>query len=311
MMTRAGALTVALVVLAASLPAIARAQAAPGELDASFGVAGTQTTDFGGSEDAAAAAIQQNGKIVVAGRSFRDGGNDFALARYNPDGSLDASFSGDGKVVTDFGGNESGRDLALQPDGKIVVAGDGVIARYNPDGTPDSSFGTNGSQVTGLGGAVAIQDDGRLVVLGVSVIARYNADGTPDSSFGAAGDGRVTTGFSNADVALTAGGKIVVSGTLEGEIALARYNSDGTLDVTFLTPVWWGSDEAGGEVVVQPDGKVVVAASSYSYVVLESYAMILRYNPDGTPDGTFNRPLWAASPGFAGSWPGASSSPSL
>lgn len=230
-------------------------QAAPGDLDASFGVAGMQTTDFGGSEDAAAAAIQQDRKIVVAGGSFRGGGWDCALARYNPDGSLDARFSGDGKVVTDFGGSESGRDLALQPDGKIVVAGDGVIARYNTDGTLDSSFGTDGSKVTGLGGAVAIQADGKLIVLGVWVIARYNADGTPDGSFGAAGDGRVTTGFSNADVALTAGGKIVVSGTLESEIALARYNQDGTLDVTFSTPVWWGSDEWGGEVVVQPDAR--------------------------------------------------------
>jgi uncharacterized delta-60 repeat protein len=289
-----------LVLVSASLLATASAQAAPGDLDTSFGVAGMQTTDLGGSEDAAAAAIQQDGKIVVAGRSFRGGGDDFALARYNPDGSLDASFSGDGKVVTDFAGSQSARDLALQPDGKLVVAGDGVIARYNPDGTLDSSFGTSGTQATAFGvGALAIQSDGKLVVTGVSVIARYNADGTPDSSFGAAGGGTVTTGFANADVALTAGGKIVVSGTLESEIALARYNQDGTLDLTFSTPVWWGQDDAAGEVVVQPDGKVVVAASSYGYVVLESYAMILRYNPDGTPDGTFNGPLWAAVPGFA------------
>jgi uncharacterized delta-60 repeat protein len=119
--------------------ATAPAQAAPGDLDPTFGVAGMQTTDLGGSEDAAAAAIQQDGKIVVAGGSFRGGRDDFALARYNPDGSLDASFSGDGKVVTDFGGSQSARDLALQPDGKLVVAGDGVIARYNPDGTLDSS----------------------------------------------------------------------------------------------------------------------------------------------------------------------------
>jgi uncharacterized delta-60 repeat protein len=211
------------------------AQAAPGDLDRSFGLDGKLTTDFAGGDDLGrAVAVQVDGKIVVAGSSRHGagGGEDFALLRYNADGTLDGSFSGDGRLTTDFaGGNDSAETVAVQADGKIVVAGaseqgvatgrDFALARYNADGTLDGSFSGDGKQTTDFvgsaipdfagandfGQAVAIQADGKIVVAGyVSqanapsfefyydfALARYNADGSLDGSF--SGDGRETTAF--------------------------------------------------------------------------------------------------------------------
>jgi uncharacterized delta-60 repeat protein len=123
---------------------------ATGELDDSFGRQGLVFTDFDKDEDGAhAVAIQPDGKIVAAGHARIDGDDDFAVARYNPDGSLDTTFAGDGKGSAGFGENDSATALALQPDGKMVLAGqkkgsldsDFAVARFNYDGSPDSSFG--------------------------------------------------------------------------------------------------------------------------------------------------------------------------
>ncbi|MCI0529632.1 MAG: hypothetical protein L0Y56_19490, partial [Nitrospira sp.] len=194
-------------------------QAAPGDLDPTFGTGGKAITDFGGSDQASAIALQANGKIVVAGSSEIDGFLDFALARYNTDGSLDTSFGTAGKVTTDFGGSNGGAfAVALQQDGRIVAAGrtfiffgltsDFALARYNTDGSLDTSFGTAGKVTTDFGGnndgvfAVALQADGKIVAVGSSQIgimnsdfalARYNPDGSLDSSFGSGG--MVTTDF--------------------------------------------------------------------------------------------------------------------
>ena len=117
-----------------------------------------QTTDFaGGPDDAEAVALQANGKIVAVGEaSFGLLGSDFALARYNPNGSLDTSFSGDGKQSTDFGDGDVANGVALQSDGKIVAVGRGAgsdfaLARYNPNGTLDPSFSGDGMQTTDFG----------------------------------------------------------------------------------------------------------------------------------------------------------------
>ena len=127
--------------------------AAPGDLDVSFSGDGKQTTDFGGSDAAAAVAVQADGKIVVAGSS---GGN-FALARYGADGTLDPSFSGDGLVTTDLGGTDDGQGVAIQADGKIVVAGGSggnfALARYTAGGVLDTSFSGDGMQTTDFGAA--------------------------------------------------------------------------------------------------------------------------------------------------------------
>jgi len=115
-------------------------------------------------------------------------------------GDLDPTFGTGGKVVTDFGGSEFANAVAIQTDGRIVVAGqtatDLALARYKPDGGLDPSFGTGGKVTTGgqdFADAVAIQPNGKIVVAGGNELIRYNADGSLDSSFGTGG--KVTTDF--------------------------------------------------------------------------------------------------------------------
>jgi uncharacterized delta-60 repeat protein len=155
-----------------------------GTLDASFGTGGTVTTDFAGfNDEASSVAVQPDGKIVVAGQAgpYVNRNFDFALARYNSNGTLDASFGTSGKATTDFAGSsDQPSSLALQGDGKIVVAGqtfvggvhDFAVARYNSNGTLDTSFGTSGKATTDFAGSddrpssVAVQPDGNIVVAG-------------------------------------------------------------------------------------------------------------------------------------------------
>jgi uncharacterized delta-60 repeat protein len=173
-----------------------------GTLDSTFGDAGKVLTDFnsGSLDSVSAVALQPDGKLVVAGGFGNCCDfiiNDFALARYRPDGTLDSTFSNDGKVLTDFnrGSDEEALTLALQPDGKLVVAGlseasgsmDFALARYLPNGTLDATFGGDGTVLTDFDGgssdtgiALAIQPrDGRLVVAGFTgsdiALARYHA----------------------------------------------------------------------------------------------------------------------------------------
>ena len=200
-------------VLSAVLLAVgAPAQAAPGDLDPSFSGDGIVLTGFGGEIDGGSAvALQADGKIVVAGTTLGydesgDYQSDFALARIDADGSLDPSFSGDGKQITHFGTDtvSTARAVAIQPDGKILVAGSArvsavewefALARYGADGSLDGSFAGDGTVTTGPAGSansVAIQTDGKIVVAGDSGLARYRPDGSLDTSFG--GDGTVSTG---------------------------------------------------------------------------------------------------------------------
>src|SRR6266704_1485635 len=240
---------------------------ADGSLDTGFGAAGKVTTRFsGGFDRATAVLLQADGKIVATGtvsNSFTTTGEDFALARYNADGSLDATFGTDGRVVTDFsagGGifanNDGATSAALQSDGKIIVAGastheltflDFAMARYNPDGSLDASFANGGraelsffnnADVDFISG-VALQPDGKIVVAGVTTtatrdfaLARYDADGRLDLTFGV--NGKVVTDVDNAHnnafaVALQPDGRIVIAGQVQpldrssSNFALARY----------------------------------------------------------------------------------------
>jgi uncharacterized delta-60 repeat protein len=162
------------------------AHAAAGDLDPSFGTGGKVTTAIGAADDFGIdMAVQSDGKIVVAGWSYNGSNEDFALVRYATDGSLDPSFGTGGKVTTDFGGaDDHGYSVALQSDGKIVVAGFSVnygidnsnfaLVRYATDGSLDPSFGTDGKVITDLGAAadqgrsVALQSDGKIVMAGFS-----------------------------------------------------------------------------------------------------------------------------------------------
>ena len=262
-----------------------------------FGV----STDFDSYVDEAkAVAIDSNGKIVVVGYADDGTSNNFALARYNIDGTLDNTFSDDGKVTTRMSVNDnSAYAVAVQPDGKIVVAGAAsnstnnhfALARYNADGSLDSTFSGDGKVLTDFVGnddqvnAVAIQPDGKIILAGTAdngsyeefALVRYNAHGSLDTGFGTGG--KVTTSFSGAGVnasvnamELQANGKIIVAGYAgsgDTVFAMARYNADGSLDTGFdargtgkqLTRIG-PSDDRIYAMALQPDGKIVVVGSS-------------------------------------------------
>ena len=232
-----------------------------GSLDQSFGDGGKVTTDFGDSFDQAeAVAVQDDGKVVVAGVT-ESGSGDFALARYAPDGTLDQDFGNGGKVRTDFGGSDFAYALALQSDGKAVVAGfsnigdpsrDFALARYDTDGTLDQDFGNGGKVRTDFVGgespdtpdsanAVTIQPDGKIVAAGYAdnnqafasqdfALARYETDGALDPDFG--NDGKVMTdlGYDSegaSGLVVQPDGRVMAAGYSESDFALVGYDSGG------------------------------------------------------------------------------------
>jgi uncharacterized delta-60 repeat protein len=298
---------------------------ADGSLDSGFGDGGKVVTDLDGIDQATALILQADGRIVAGGGSRSTGrGEDFALVRYETDGSLDTSFGTGGKVLTDFGGgSDSAKALALLPDGGLIAAGYGqagtsdfALVRYGPDGALDGSFGTGGKVLTDLGGidqatAVVVQPDGKVVAAGWSAqpyqggganhqfaLVRYNFDGSLDSTFGIGGV--VLDELGGADLAsslvLQADGKLVVAGRAvyvpgEGDasLALARYNSDGSLDGTFgqggTVLTPHGLYDQANALVLQPDGKLVVAGR-VSTGGDDDFAL-LRYEANGVPDESF------------------------
>ncbi len=311
-----------------------------GALDPTFGTGGLVTTDFGGDGDVARAVVlQAHGKIVVAGEAYGASTYlDFALARYNADGSPDPTFGSGGRVTTNFGGFSMDRlyAVAIYPlsdplnGGKIVAAGstdlngrhDFALARYNADGSLDPTFGTGGKVITDFSGdgdyahAVTLQSDGKIVVAGETTsgtgnhdfgLARYNADGSLDPTFGTGG--KVTTDFfrdvdSASGLALQADGKIMVAGfasrplayTSTSDFALARYDTSGNLDATFgsggKVTTDFGSTTAwakANSLALQIDGKIVLAGSAYGGRTQRSDFALTRYNPNGSLDSTFGK----------------------
>jgi uncharacterized delta-60 repeat protein len=263
-----------------------------GAVDTTFGTGGVITTpvSLSADDEAASVAIQADGKIVAAGNV---GNSDFALVRYEPDGSPDPTFGVGGIVTTNFpigmsSGVEWANDVIIQSDDKIVAAGRSSgrfgVARYNTDGTLDSSFGNMGvvSTVVGLDPfmsayAVAQQADGKLLVSGTGyndvdgnyawALVRYNSDGSLDTDFGT--DGIVKTDFggnsTSYDLLIRPNGKIVLVGDGSDDVnglgmSIVQYNEDGTLDTSFGSGgvVHTGSGARAWDVIIQPDGKLVV-----------------------------------------------------
>ncbi|MGH7138413.1 MAG: delta-60 repeat domain-containing protein, partial [Pirellulales bacterium] len=159
-----------------------------------------------------AAVMQANGQFIVAG-TYGSGYARTALARYNPDGSLDPSFGGKGEVVTNaLSGFNYAEGVAIQPNGQIVAIGTGYdltaqtnptfLVRYNPDGSLDTSFGNGGILEEGTdvnASVIAVQDDGKIVIAGNDsskkvAVWRFNADGTLDSTFGSSGKATLALG---------------------------------------------------------------------------------------------------------------------
>jgi uncharacterized delta-60 repeat protein len=291
-----------------------------GTLDPSFGGGdGKVSTDFTAGPDAAnGVAIQADGKIVAAGIANIEGADPkFALARYNADGTLDTSFSSDGKIRTNFtAGFDAANDLGIQADGRIVAAGFAgsgnarfALARYDTDGTLDTSFGggdgkvrTNFTAGFDAAGGMDIQANGKLVAAGFTggpntmfALALYNTDGTLDTSFST--DGKVTTNFTpGADgansVAAQMDGKIVaagLAGDADTKFALARYNADGTLDTSFssdgkVRTNFTGDFDTANDLAIQADGKIV--AAGFAGGANTTFALA-RYDTDGTLDTSF------------------------
>ncbi|MGB9179680.1 MAG: carboxypeptidase regulatory-like domain-containing protein, partial [Pyrinomonadaceae bacterium] len=306
-----------------------------GSLDTTFGNNGKVTTHLNGSSNSAnGVALQPDGKIVIAGSCGEYSLADIALARYNPDGSLDNSFGSSGKTTTHFNGgynvSVSAADLVLQPDGKLVAVGYYIrdnnanavfaLARYNPDGTLDNSFGSGGEVITDIAGyasAVALQPDGRIIAIGhIRVgyrdndveMARFNSDGNLDTGFGNSGIVKTTFSSSSDDighaVTLQKDGKIVVAGHTGSyplfDFALFRYTRDGQLDSSFgsngkVSTDFNGNWEQAYGVAIQPDGKIVLAGECECPSGLDF--AVARYTGEAAPtagpatiDGRINTP---------------------
>jgi uncharacterized delta-60 repeat protein len=298
----------------------ASTSAAPGDLDPTFGNGGMVIT--GGVSlqlyTAWAMAIQSDGKIVVVGEGATPSFGlswDFAVVRYNPDGSLDSSFGGTGIVITPVSINyDQATSVAIQSDGKIVVAGASYssfgVVRYNTDGSLDTSFNGTGKVITSVGSfggadSVAIQADAKIVVAGRSwdgstsgfALVRYNSDGSLDTTFNGTGI-VVTPGGGAGSVAIESDGKIIVAGSSgngsNAAFTLVRYNADGTLDTSFngtgkvITSIG-NSGSGASDLAIQIDGKIV--AAGYSLTAPDNWTTadfaLVRYNPDGSLDTSF------------------------
>jgi len=295
----------------------ASASFAQTRLDPTFGTGGKVTTGFDNVDaQGNSVAVQRDGKVVVAGTaSDLWGGSDFALARYNSNGSLDENFGTGGKIITDFGNYDWVSAVALQSDGKIIEAGATInnyspifaVVRYNSNGTLDGNFGSGGKVTSDFGGpaqpfAAATQQDGKVLVAGFAHLAggwafavvRYNNDGTPDATFGT--NGKQTIFFGPASsaqvnaIAIQQDGKIVLVGSsniqmADADFSLVRLNSDGTLDNTFgnggqvVTNL--GVNDHAFAAALQADGKIVAEG------MLGNDFALVRYNTDGTLDATF------------------------
>jgi uncharacterized delta-60 repeat protein len=218
---------------------------AGGALDTTFSGDGRQSINFGAGrlEEIGGIAVQPDGKILVGGHTCETGkiNCNFALARLNANGSLDTTFNKTGKAITNFGANDTSWALALQPDGRIVMAGlkdtgttgTFALARYNTNGSLDTTFAGTGKLVTDFSGdanrehanAVTVQPDGKIVVCGAVfngstrnfALARYTKTGALDVTF--SGDGKATVDFGRDDrcsaLALQGDGKYVVAGVSE------------------------------------------------------------------------------------------------
>jgi uncharacterized delta-60 repeat protein len=287
-----------------------------GILDPEFGAGGKVTSDLGGWEGIASAAIDSRGRIVVAGDRCENPGDEgcaverFALARYTADGHLDPSFSTGGVVITYVGGWSEANSVAVDSRGRIVAAGYSAsgttqgfaLARYRADGELDPTFGSAGTVVTpmthpGLGGpanSLAIDARGRIVVVGLSphgsrgnfALARYRPNGALDRSF--SGNGRTTThvegGGGANSVALDSSGRILVAGggPQSANFALARYKENGALDRSFDGgKIVLGFRHASARsVVIDSRGRIVVAGGNGRFA-------LARYRPGGRIDRSF------------------------
>jgi uncharacterized delta-60 repeat protein len=284
---------------------------ASNKTDSTYGINGTCSI---GMFDATA-VMQADNKIIIAGTSSPLNYSsinfaDFKLVRIDINGKLDKSFNGTGIQTSDFAALDNAVGAVIQGDGKIVVAGNSgdyfstkrsfAIARFNSDGSPDNSFGTNGQVISYFGAlgqsarAVAVKASGKIILAGTELV-QYNADGSVDLSFNGTGEqtvfGRVNS------VAIQADGKIVTGGNTNYinaptvGLVISRYNVDGSYDNSFngdgvqITKVGAASIVNGSSVLIQPDGKPVLAG--YTDGITNYNFALCRYKINGDADSSF------------------------
>ncbi|HEY6642430.1 hypothetical protein [Povalibacter sp.] len=254
------------------------------------------------------------GDVPVTGQN--NDFSDFAIARYDSNGSLDPGFGAGGRLATDIGdGTNTARNVVVQSNAMIVVSGEPIgtftgsdhtdVARYDARGVPDPAFGAGGLLTLSgarVGEGLAVQRDGKLVLVGEVEVAtppatrtqfavrRLNADGSPDTNFGTAGI--VSTPFTDRGdsaraVTLQDDGRILVAGAsstqTNPEFALARYNTDGSLDTAFagngggrLTVDFFGFTDIAESVAVMTDGRIVLGGLARDNVDGYGVARILQ-----------------------------------
>ncbi|WKN21811.1 M10 family metallopeptidase C-terminal domain-containing protein [Azotobacter vinelandii] len=290
---------------------------ADGTLDTGFGDLGKVVVDIGGSDGARGLSLQADGKILLAGLSA----NDFGAIRLNADGSLDTGFGVGGKVTVDIAGSyDQANALAVQPDGKILLAGNGhnganydfSLIRLNADGSLDTGFGNGGKASFDDGGhefgyGLALQADGKILMVGQSGsdigVIRLNADGSLDAGFGDGGKAILDIGGEidiGRSLSLLPDGKILVGGfsyDISGDyyhynFSLIRLNADGSLDTGFgdggtaIVDIAGGNDQ-GHSLVLQDDGKILLAGFSYLPDRGAYDFSVIRLNADGSLDAGF------------------------
>ncbi len=291
-----------------------------GSLDVGFGAFGLATSFSSNSSNLLGVALQADNKIVAVGYTRGPGllHDDIGVARYNSDGTPDSSFGSGGTVTTglNFGGtpNDRGNAVAIQSDGKIVVFGDYdtgehrdnvVLVRYNTDGSRDNSFNGNGIKTDNYsyhngGRDLKLQSDGKIVVTGATCnticdtyVARYNTDGSRDNSFGSGGV--LITPFSTQSdgfnaLTISPSGQILLTGFSQyngvSDSIVSRLNPNGTFDPDFgingsvtysVTP----SDDGASDILLQPDGKIVIGGTASNGTYSDWYLARLTENAGG------------------------------
>jgi uncharacterized delta-60 repeat protein len=280
----------------------------PPGLDATFGNGGRVSTPVGGGQGEAVVLQPGGGGIVTAGWRTVGAGTDFALTKHDASGRLDAGFGDNGIATTDLGGaGDQAYDAAALPGGGIVAVGrtdaagivklDFGMARWTADGRPDGAV----VKTDILGGAdqanaVAVQPDGKIVVAGFAIrngidsdfaLVRYLPGGTPDPDFGDHGIVTTDLGTRSDDargLVIEPDGKIVVAGTAGEDIGLAIYTPGGRLEKSTITKL--GSEAVGTGVALTPDGKIEVAGYTLGAHVNRDF-LLLRYQADGILDPAF------------------------
>lgn len=289
-----------------------------GALDTLFDFDGIATLAVGtGNDEALMVALQPDGKIVLAGQTNAGTNNDFALARFNSVGALDASFGVNGSVVTAFGAtsNDLGRAIDIQSDGKIVMVGTSsnklALARYNTNGTLDTAFDTDGMLLTTTALTVSTNltvfsttkanvkclSTGKTLVSGSSnndfALFQFNSNGTSDAAFGTNGTAlynidssdRMSFLMVRTDGKIVSGGSSMDLSTSNNQRGMQiQFSSTGVFESMNSISLKQGADQALG-VIQQGDYKTVVLARSKNGAGYTN--TLMRYNTNGTLDTTF------------------------